>query len=518
MAIIPPAHLRSMGSRWMETEPGPGLFIAPDGMLVVPNRVLSCVTCAMILCTGGLLAVSARAQYPSTGAYDGVPAGGSTPGVPQAVSEMPERPALTTQPNSWPGSHAAPDSAHGGRQASYMQPGVPAATYPPHQYPQVSRLPDRASGMNVPQVPVHPEIAQARPFLGAHVVARVGNEVITVSDVLAQVPTLIDRNRGKMPDDLLDAQQEALLRDLNRAIEEAFSRQNGPADQVVIQSEQLRAQMLSQVLDNQIQTLLVFLDAKRNIPEEGMADVRKQIDAGFDKQMVPELMKRAEANSRRELEDFLRSRGTSLEREKRGFFQQTLAQQWVRQHVKFNEEITHEQMLEYYRGHLEEFDRPAQTVWEQLCVQFVDQPSVEEAKAVIAGMGNRVLAGEPFAEVAKDSSQGPTASEGGRRVWPEERILSEELENAINGLPVGQLSPILRDWRGLHIVRVVERTPAGRVPFEKAQAEIRTKIREERVQKQISEYVGELKRRTSVWTVVAPKPHEQVASPGVQRR
>lgn len=373
--------------------------------------------------------------------------------------------------------------------------------------------------MNVSQVPVpHPEIVQVRPFLGAHVVARVGNEVITVSDVLAQVPTLIDRNRGKMPDDLLDAQQEALVRDLNKAIEEAFARQNGPAEQVVIQPEQLRAQMLNQVLDNQIQTLLVFLDAKRNIPEEGMADVRKQIDAGFGKQMVPELMKRAGAGSRRELEDFLRSRGTSLDREKRGFFQQTLAQQWVRQHVKFNEEITHEQMLDYYRGHLEEFNRPAQTVWEQLCVQFVDQPSVQQSQAAISGMGNRVLAGEPFTEVAKDSSQGPTASEGGRRVWPEERILSEELENAVNGLPVGQLSPILRDWRGLHIVRVVERTPAGRVPFEKAQEEIRAKIREERVQKQIGEYVAELKRRTSVWTVVAPKPQEQVASPGVQRR
>ncbi|MDZ7619739.1 MAG: hypothetical protein U1E05_22290, partial [Patescibacteria group bacterium] len=250
---------------------------------------------------------------------------------------------------------------------------------------------------------LHPELVEARPFLGAHILARVGNEVITVSDVMAQVPTLIDRSRGKIPDEMLDAQQESLLGDLHRAIEEAFDRQKNPAGPVMLQSEQLRAQMLGQLLEGLIQTLLVFLDAQRNIPEEGLTEVRKQVDAGFDKQTIPDLMKRAGAGSRRELEDYLRARGTSLDRERRGFFQQSIAQQWVRQHVKFNEEITHEQMLEYYRNHLEDFDRPAQTVWEQLCVQFVDQPSPDAARAAIADMGNRVMAGEPFAEVAKKS-------------------------------------------------------------------------------------------------------------------
>ncbi len=348
-------------------------------------------------------------------------------------------------------------------------------------------------------------------------VARAGKEVVTVSDLLAQVPSIIERNRGKIPDEVLDAQREALTRDLARAIEEAFARQNGPPDQLVIQSEQLRAQMLDQMIKNQLQTLLVFLDAQRNIPEEGFPEVRRQVDNGFEKEVLPDLMTRAEAGSRRELEEFLRARGSSLDREKRLFFQQTLAQQWIRQHVNFNEEITHAQMLEYYRAHPDEFDRAARIVWEHLCAQFVDQPSHEEARAAIAAMGNRVLAGEPLADVAKNASQGPTASEGGQRVWPDERHISEAIEQAVGGLPIGQLSPIIRDWRGLHIVRVLERTPAGRLPFEEAQEEIREKIREARVQKQIDEYVDELKRRTSVWTVLDPPP-EQIASPAVQRR
>ncbi len=479
----------------------------PRRNALVLNRALSSVTCAIVLCAEGWGIGNAHAQYPATGDYDRYSAAGTSPGVQQVGPQAPYHPSPTTRPETWPNPYTVPQAGQGVGAQPYGPPAGAAAAPGSPPVAHVSSLPSRdtAAGASQGRIP-NPQLSQARPLLGAHIVARVGNEVITVSDVLAQVPGVIERSRGKIPDDILETQREALTRDLTKAMEEAFARQNGAAENP-LPSEMARAQLLSQLLNNQIQTLLVFLDAKRNIPEEGMTEVSKQIDQGFEKQMAPELMKRYEASSRRDLEDRLHAQGTSLDREKRGFFQQTLAQQWIRQHVDFDKEITHEQMLEYYRAHPDAFDREARTVWEELCVQFVDQPSVQEASAAIASMGNRVLAGEPFADVAKDASQGPTASDGGRRVWPEKgEYLSEELERAITSLPVGQLSPIVRDWRGLHIVRVIERTPAGRLPFKSAQSDIRKSIREERVQKQLDQYVDELKQRTSISTILDPKP------------
>ncbi len=484
------------------------------------NPRLECLTWAAILCVLGWGSSTATAQYRPDEGYENHLPHSSPPAAWQPMPHGPQPPLPASRPAGWPGSYDGPAGGY---------PGAPSGQVPRNAYegrsalpqvPHVARLPERGPEPGGSQGAArHPDVAEAKPFLGAHAIARVGKEAVTVSDVLAQVPTLVDRNRGKVPDELLEEQREALTRDLNRAIEEAFARQNAPPGRLVIQSEQLRAQMLDQVLKNQIQTLLVFLDAQRSIPEEGFPEVRRQIDEGFEKQVVPDLLKRAGAGSRRELDEWLRSRGTSLERQKRAFFHQTLAQQWIRQHVNVNEETTYEQMLDYYRSHPEEFDREAQTVWEQLCVQFVDQPSRQEAHAAIAAMGNRVMAGEPFAEVARDASQGPTASDGGRRVYPDDEYLSEELERAVYGLPVGQLSPILRDWRGLHIIRVVERTSAGRLPFEKAQEEIREKIRNERLQKQLDRYLEELTRRTSVWTILdAPPPDQQPAAPAGPRR
>ena len=53
----------------------------------------------------------------------------------------------------------------------------------------------------------------------------------------------------------------------------------------------------------------------------------------------------------------------------------------------------------------------------------------------------------------------------------------------------------------LHIVRVVEREPAGRVPFLEAQVGIRENLLEERRKAASDEYLAKLKARTPVWTV-----------------
>ena len=66
--------------------------------------------------------------------------------------------------------------------------------------------------------------------------------------------------------------------------------------------------------------------------------------------------------------------------------------------------------------------------------------------------------GAPFPEIARSGSDGVTASDGGARDWTTQgSLVSKKLDEALFGLPVGELSPILEDEYGLHIVRVTER-------------------------------------------------------------
>ena len=116
----------------------------------------------------------------------------------------------------------------------------------------------------------------------------------------------------------------------------------------------------------------------------------------------------------------------------------------------------------------------------------------------------------PLKAVAQRQSQGIDATEGGYHDWTSRGSLaSETLDQAIFTLPVGRLSERLEDSEGFHIVRVIERTEAGRVPFEQAQVDIKETLRKEHIKSQITAYVAKLKQEIPVWTAFddqAPAP------------
>jgi parvulin-like peptidyl-prolyl isomerase len=167
-------------------------------------------------------------------------------------------------------------------------------------------------------------------------------------------------------------------------------------------------------------------------------------------------------------------------------------------------------MLDYYHQHREEFEYPPRARWEMLLVRFSSYRSKAEAYRAIAALGNAVLDGEPFAEVARRGSEGATAREGGVYDWTTRGSLrSKIIDEAIFTLPVGQLSRILEDERGFAIVRVIERQEGGRVSFEEAQVQIRERLKKQHIERQIKEYLQEARKGIRVWTAFDDLPEEE---------
>ncbi len=315
-------------------------------------------------------------------------------------------------------------------------------------------------------------VAELKPCEGAQPLATVGREWILAAEVLGVVNEILAQNKERL------------------------------AALTPSQLEQQRQALIQQSLQQRIQTKLIFLDATRTIPPENMPDVEKQIGGTFEQAVVPMMIKRGELKSRQELEAKLRAFGTSLERQKRSFIEEELAKEWLRRQIDDKAEISREAMWKYYEAHAEDYEIKAQARWEQLTVRLSDYPSKAEAWAALAAMGNEVLAGKPLADVAKAGSKGPTASKGGVRDWTcRGSLVSKALDASLFELPIGKLSQILEDERELHIVRVIERKEAGRTPFEEVQAEIREKLREERHNKQVREYLTRLRKEIPIRTV-----------------
>jgi hypothetical protein len=265
---------------------------------------------------------------------------------------------------------------------------------------------------------------------------------------------------------------------------------------------ELRLQICQQVLPSHIETLLVYVDACREIPSEKLPEIRANVDKAFDDQQLPRMMQEDGVANSLEYEQRLRSQGMSLDRMRKMFFERGLAQEWLRKNVGDMDEIPHADLIAWYQNHLIDYEYLAKAKFETLTIKLGLKRSRSEAWDMMAAMGNEVLGGRPFAEVAKARSEGPTASQGGSFDWTcQGSLASKKLDEAIFSLPVGELSAIIEDEEWLHIVRVVERQPAGRVPFLEAQVEIRDTMQEERRRAASDEYLAKLKDRTPVWTV-----------------
>jgi parvulin-like peptidyl-prolyl isomerase len=272
------------------------------------------------------------------------------------------------------------------------------------------------------------------------------------------------------------------------------------------QVAELRLKIYQQVIGQHLETLLVYVDACRMIPEENLPEIREKVNEAFDQEQLPRMVQAAGVGSVREYEQLLRSQGQSLERMRKMFFERALAQEWLQQNANTSGEIPHAEMIAWYQNHLDEYEFQAKVKFEQMTVKVNQKQPRNQAWNRLAAMGNDVLNGRSFSEVAKESSEGPTASQGGLYEWTTQgSLVSEVIDNAIFSLPVGELSAILDDHQALHIVRVLERSDAGRTPFVEAQVAIRMELRRQQQESTRKEYLDRLKNRTPIWTVFDDK-------------
>ena len=389
------------------------------------------------------------------------------PGGP-GVTEPPRAPQRIVRPNEDPAQRAAPATMNAG--------AVPAPRVPPAAAAAGNWGSDERS-MQFDLLDVD----------GARVIARVGSEVIQEFEVKSYVDEIVEANAARIPPKQLAAVREKLTRDR---------------------------------LNHLVEVKLCLVDAQRKIPTDAYPKIVESVSDEFEAKEVRKKLKDLKLGTRGDLEAKFREHGSSLEREKQTFIEQQIAFGWIAQQTKTKHEATHEDMLAYYLEHIEDYSFPAQARWEELRVRTSNYPTREAARQALAQMGDAVLRGANFAEVARKSSQGPTAANGGQYDWTSEGSMAwEMLDQAIFGLPVGRLSQILDDGRTptISIVRVIERKEAGRTPFTDVQTEIKDKLANAHTEKdkqKLRDYLAKLREDIPVWTIYDDVPADPAVAGG----
>jgi hypothetical protein len=327
------------------------------------------------------------------------------------------------------------------------------------------------------QAPAHAFEAkvEAPRLTGTEKIAQVGTEWILAGELLPVVDEFIEMHKNDIP----------------------------PED-----VESYRIAQLRQRLPMLIETKLIYVDAKKKLPKEAWPKIQPQVDKLFEETNVPAMMEAYKVGTRGQLEEIMHQHGTSISAQRQAFMERSIASQFIHQQVKDDYIVSHDEALAYYRAHIAEYSTPPRARWEHIRVKFRKHKTKEEAMQLIVEYGNQILMqGAKFADVAKAHSEDAFAEEGGYHDWTTQGSLgSRQLDEVVFKLQVGALSQIIEDDVGFSIVRVLERRTVETKPFTEKQADIKKKIKEDRLQAGQDAYLKKLHDRTPVWTMFDPPP------------
>ncbi|MGA2254800.1 MAG: hypothetical protein ABSG53_09075, partial [Thermoguttaceae bacterium] len=240
-----------------------------------------------------------------------------------------------------------------------------------------------------PGLTTDPNAGEARAIRGrAQILARVGNDVVLTSDVLIGIDDMMANARIRIPPDKVAKQWAALVQEVTAGID-AFNAHYLDPDPVKAMSLSQR-RLIHQLVRQQIDAKMIYQDFRKMVPKEALPPIEESVNRHFEENQLKILMKRENVGSRADLENALRAKGSSLEREKRTFMERILAQQWVQEQVRVKENIENEPFENRYKEWLEKLHAkyPVWTVFDNT-VQEVSPASDQSATKEAAEARNK---------------------------------------------------------------------------------------------------------------------------------
>lgn len=254
----------------------------------------------------------------------------------------------------------------------------------------------------------------------------------------------------------------------------------------------LREQILKAALDSLIGERLMEAQVKElnlDVPEAeidlAIEDVKKGNnldDAGFER--------------------LLMSEGYSMTTY-RGFMKKHLAKmKLVNLKVRSKVKVSDEDLRAEYAKVVHSESSDAEVHARHLVVNVDQKATAEQVEAARQkALGLAAEARKPgvdFATLAKNKSEGPSASEGGDLGFFRRGVMVAEFEKAAFSLPEGGVSEPIRTKFGWHVIKVEERRAVAARPFEDMKDQLREKMLRGQLERYTDQYVQELRANALV--------------------
>lgn len=338
----------------------------------------------------------------------------------------------------------------------------------------LAQAPRYQSPLAVPNEP-HQQISLPTP-------AAITPDGVVVEDVIARVnDRIISRS------------------DMERSIQQ-LTAENQQNHVSVDESADRQKNLLRDMVDQQL-----LLSRAKELGLNADAEVIRRLD---------EIRKQNHLDSMEDLEKAAAQQGFSFEDFKANIRNSILTQQVVRDEVGRHIQMTQGTEQAYYEAHKNEFAQPEQVRLSEILVPTPADATdavVAQAKAKADSIADKIKSGADFADVAKQNSGGPTASQGGDLGLFKRGALAKVLEDQTFSLPSGGVTSPIRTRQGFVILKVTDHQQAGVPPLKEIEPQVQEAIYMQQIQPALRAYLTKL--REDAYIDIKPGFVDSGASP-----
>ena len=246
-----------------------------------------------------------------------------------------------------------------------------------------------------------------------------------------------------------------------------------------------------EILDWLVSTRLLVQEAKKlNINVEDT-----------EVEMVVNTIKRRFPSEQKFL-DALKEADLSIDQFKNNLTKELVVQKLLEQQLGSQiKDVSDEDAMKYYNEHGTELMQNEQIRVHHILFKVSEAADPAKVKTVenkASGILARIKKGEDFEKLARQYSEDPSALKGGDIGFFAQGDMIKNFEDAAFALKVGEVSNLVRTPLGFHIIRLDERKASQKMPFEEVKVAIKLKLKQERTNSLMQQYVERLKLKANI--------------------
>lgn len=255
--------------------------------------------------------------------------------------------------------------------------------------------------------------------------------------------------------------------------------------------EELRQRIIAlrkEILDDMIARELVYLDFER---------LEAKIPQSFLQLRIDEIVKDTTGGNLKQFEERLFAEGLNMHEFRERVAKDLAVELLLRERVTKGMQIPELHIDNYYREHPEEFTAPAR--YHLAVIQLKkDGRFTSRFDDVCKEIADKIAQGTPFAELAKEYSEGANAADGGDQGWLSD--INQRLFDAVSNMAKGQVTSAPIDFeKSIFFVQLIDYEKGGIQELtSRLREDIRKTLQKAEEKRRYDDYMRDLRMRFPV--------------------